>query len=561
MNIDELDKRLDKEFPSVYKTVLIDGDWGIGKTYLIKNKFIKEKKYKTIYASVFGLNSTSELNLYILSEMNKVLGFLKKGYDILSGKDFGILSVSFQLPEVKNKSSFFLKHKSKKENIVIIIDDIERKSQNIDMNELMGFFETISNIENVELILIANTEKLSEEDKKCFNNYKEKIVEKIYNVDSYSNNAEKVIINNNLTNDLKISKIVENYFKKCNVNNLRTLKKCIDFIKQNNNYISFNKLTEEQKVEIIELEICVVIEKISKNYLKEEPKEEFIVQLYDNKMVHYINNKYFKNANPYYKNRIVDLLIKIYDDIDIEKNSNAIDCIYEEINNPQIENIEKIDPFYLSEEQLKQRVKLFNDNYMNKVAENLDIYEWFKKLSYLYSYAEKVGLQNKIKNEDISNTIDLYLKNIDTSQNIESRHINLWASEIKTEEMKKFYSIIQNKILYYYYEKLFKELKDDFNNKNYNEDKYNKFINILNENNDIILNLRQDLYEEDYFIPNLNEELDEKIWGYTHNIWSTMRFINDKSDFIKVIRKRLNNASALGKYRLESLNEQYGINI
>ena len=226
----------------------------------------------------------------------------------------------------------------------------------------------------------------------------------------------------------------------------------------------------------------------------------------------------------------------------IEKNSNAIDCIYEEINNPQIENIEKIDPFYLSEEQLKQRVKLFNDNYMNKVAENLDIYEWFKKLSYLYSYAE-------------------YLKNIDTSQNIESRHINLWASEIKTEEMKKFYSIIQNKILYYYYEKLFKELKDDFNNKNYNEDKYNKFINILNENNDIILNLRQDLYEEDYFIPNLNEELDEKIWGYTHNIWSTMRFINDKSDFIKVIRKRLNNASALGKYRLESLNEQYGINI
>lgn len=198
---------------------------------------------------------------------------------------------------------------------------------------------------------------------------------------------------------------------------------------------------------------------------------------------------------------------------------------------------------------------------MNKVADNLDIYEWFKKLSYLYTYAKKVGLQNEIKNEDISNTIDLYLKNIDTSQNIEGRHIHLWTSEIETEEMKKYYSIIQNKILYYYYEKLFKELKVDFNNTNYSEDKYNKFINILNENNDIILNLRKALYEEEYFIPNLNEELNEKIWGYTHNIWSTMRFIEGKTDFIKVIRKRLDNANELGKYRLESLNKQYGINI
>lgn len=509
MNIDELNKRLDKEFPLVYKTVLVDGDWGIGKTYLIKNKFIKEEKYKTIYASIFGLNSISELNLYILNEMNKVLGFLKKGYDILSGKDFGILSVSFQLPEVKNESSFFLKHKSKKENIIVIVDDIERKSKNIDINELMGFFETISNIDNVKLILIANTEKLSEEDRKCFDNYKEKIIEKIYKVDSYSSNAEKVIIKSNLNNNLKVSEIVENYFKKCDVNNLRTLKKCIDFIKQNDNYINFDKLTQEQKAEIIELEICTVIEKISKNYLKEESKEEFIIQLYDNKMVRYINNKYFKNSNPYYKNKIIDLLIRIYDDIDIEENAKTIDCIYEEINNTNIESIEKIDPFYLSEEQLKQRVKTFNDNYMNKVADNLDIYEWFKKLSYLYTYAEKVGLQNEIKKEDILNTIDLYLKNIDTSQNIQSRHIHLWASEIETEEMKNFYSIIQNKILYYYYEKLFKELKDNFNNSNYNEENYNKFINILNENNDKIHNLRKALYEEEYFIPNLNGELNE----------------------------------------------------
>lgn len=559
MNIDELSKRLDKEFPSVYKTILVSGDWGIGKTYLIKNKYVKEKNSNIIYASIFGLNSISELNLYILNEMNKLLGLFKKGYDIFSGKDLGILSVSLQLPEFKIESSSIIKRKSKKDKIKIIIDDIERKSKNIDMNELMGFFETLSNIENVELILIANTEKFSAEDKENFENFKEKLIEKEYKVDSYSNIAEKAIIFQNLNINLDILQIVENYFKKCNVNNLRTLKKCIDFIKQNNNYIDFNVLNNEQIKDILELEICIVIEKLEKNYLQETQEKERIIHIYNDKIVPYINNKYFKNANPYYKNKIISHLSKIYDDIEIEENAKAINCIYDEINNPQIESIEKIDPFYLSKEQLKQRIHIFNNTYMNKISDNLDIYSWFKKLSYLYSYAEKVGLQQELSDENISNTIDLYIKNIDTSQHIQTMHTHLWDSDQKTEEMKKYYTIIQDKILYGYYEKLFKELKIDFYSNNYDEDKYTKLINILNEKEDVIINLKKALYQEEFFIPNLNEELNEKIWGYTHNIWNKMQFIDNKSDFIKVVRKRLNDASELGKYRIESLNKQYHI--
>lgn len=559
MNIDELSKRLDKEFPSVYKTILVSGDWGIGKTYLIKNKYIKEKKSNIIYASIFGLNSISELNLYILNEMNKVLGLFKKGYDIFSGKDLGILSVSLQLPEFKIESSSIIKRKSKKDKIKIIIDDIERKSRNIDMNELMGFFETLSNIENVELILIANTEKFSDEDKENFENFKEKLIEKEYKVDSYSSIAEKAIISQNLNINLDILQIVENYFKKCNVNNLRTLKKCIDFIKQNNNYINLGDLNHEQIKDIVELEICIVIEKLEKNYLQETQEKERIIPIYNDKIVPYINNKYFKNANPYYKNRIISHLAKIYDDIEIEENAKSINCIYDEINNPQIESIEKIDPFYLSKEQLKQRIQIFNNTYMNKISDNLDIYSWFKKLSYLYSYAEKVSLQQNLSDEDILNTIDLYIKNIDTSQHIQTMHTHLWDSDLKTEEMKKYYTIIQDKILYGYYEKLFKELKNDFYSNNYDEDKYSKLINILNEKEDVIINIKKALYQEEFFIPNLNEELNEKIWGYTHNIWNKMQFIDDKSDFIKVVRKRLDDASELGKYRLESLNKYYHI--
>ncbi|MCI6266125.1 MAG: P-loop NTPase fold protein, partial [Erysipelotrichaceae bacterium] len=107
MRIDELDKRLDNEFSSVYKIVLVDGDWGIGKTYLIKNKYKEHKtKYdKVIYASIFGVNSISEINLYMYNELHKVRGWAKKGYDyLLGGKELGVLSISIPFPEIKNTS-------------------------------------------------------------------------------------------------------------------------------------------------------------------------------------------------------------------------------------------------------------------------------------------------------------------------------------------------------------------------------------------------------------------------------------------------------------------------
>ena len=58
----------------------------------------------------------------------------------------------------------------------------------------MGLFESLSSIEKVDVILIANSEKMLPEDKSKFNNFKEKVIEKIYNIDEYSEKAESSII-------------------------------------------------------------------------------------------------------------------------------------------------------------------------------------------------------------------------------------------------------------------------------------------------------------------------------------------------------------------------------
>ncbi len=561
MKIDELDKRLDNEFSNVYKTILIDGDWGIGKTYLIKNKY-KEgiTKYdKVIYASIFGVNSISEINLYIYKELHNFKGWFKKRYDDwLGGKELGIFSISIPFPEIKSTSSFMEKENKK---ILIIIDDLERKSNNLDINELMGLFESLSNIDNVEVILIANSLKMLPMDKDTFDSFKEKVIEKVYNIDEYSEKAEKSIIKKYLGDKKELFSVVEQYFKKSNTTNLRTLKKCIDFIKQNLQYVNFDKLDENQKDELTQMEICTVIEKISKEYnLKEEKENSSILSALEDKCAQYIMKKYYNNASPYYKHRIVNSLIKIYDDINIEENAKIIESIYDEINNPQIEDIEKIDPFYLSEEQLCLRVESFNEKYMNKVDESLNIYEWFKKLSYLYGYAEKVDLHHKLKEEDILNTMDLYIEQLDTAKGIGSRHHLYWECGTESSKMQEYLKILDNKISIGFCNKLLKEIKEAFQKGSYSFDKYDILLNSFMNNQEESI-IRKNLYKEEFFIPNLNAELSEAEWGYAHNIWSKMRIFEEKKEFEQVVKKRLKSASKLGRYRIESLNQQYGIKI
>ena len=63
MNISDLGKILDNDLKKYYDVVLINGIWGVGKTFYI-NRYLKDKK--SIYVSLFGLKNMEELksNLY-----------------------------------------------------------------------------------------------------------------------------------------------------------------------------------------------------------------------------------------------------------------------------------------------------------------------------------------------------------------------------------------------------------------------------------------------------------------------------------------------------------------
>ena len=275
MNIDELKNRLDDEFPSIYKCVLINGNWGIGKTFFLKNEFLKEKDY--VYVQLFGLETMEEVKIEVYSQLNKVLNFLKnKVYNKvvrnglnISG-DIGSLSV----PYLENNIKGAIKRKCKNKELIIVIDDIERKSPNIRLEDILGVIESISEIENASVILVANESKIKE--KEVYENFKEKVVQKTYNVDEYSKNAVSEILNRLLKNiDVKdnykelMKETIENTFYIHGVKNLRTLQKAIKFVKLLMKHVNIEQLSQKEFIDIILIGTAITIEKVEGIYFND----------------------------------------------------------------------------------------------------------------------------------------------------------------------------------------------------------------------------------------------------------------------------------------------------
>ena len=117
--------------------ILIDGQWGSGKTFFIKNvvvPMIKDRtSKKTLYISTYGIKSTKDIDKKIYFEIinsnipqKKSINLIKKGSKVvISGAK--ILKDFLKLPSTSYENiNSFLSMFQKLENYVIIFDDIEK---------------------------------------------------------------------------------------------------------------------------------------------------------------------------------------------------------------------------------------------------------------------------------------------------------------------------------------------------------------------------------------------------------------------------------------------------
>ena len=180
------------------KVIMLSGKWGSGKTFFWKNVIEKElienqtKKQKAyVYSSLYGNRTLDKIedNIYAQAYLCSVGGknAVLSGYEKVKdfGKRFGsfcsLLDVSklvdgiddIQQKNIKKSALSYLENGG-----IVCFDDFERKSKDIDLNDLFGFISHLAIDLNCKVMIILNDDVFEGEEKKIFSNVKEKSVSK-----------------------------------------------------------------------------------------------------------------------------------------------------------------------------------------------------------------------------------------------------------------------------------------------------------------------------------------------------------------------------------------------
>lgn len=149
--------------------LLLTGEWGCGKTYLIENKLSKELQNEAcvIRVSLFGLSSLEEIHLivkqawmreyYKYKGVSNVAEIIQKGKEKASDLKFlpewltGVVSTNWtSLVEIKNKIGDKL--------VILVFDDLERCC--INSVDVLGVVNDYCENRKFHTIIVANQDKM-----------------------------------------------------------------------------------------------------------------------------------------------------------------------------------------------------------------------------------------------------------------------------------------------------------------------------------------------------------------------------------------------------------------
>lgn len=224
---------------------MISGDWGVGKTYFVK-EYLKNRKskLKIVWVSLFGVKNTIEIDQVIFQSLHPILS--SKAVKISSNLLKGALSFGFKfdinLDGVPNEESMNLKldgngaldslFGSNSEGLVFVFDDLERTG--IAKKEILGYINRLIEEAEVKVIIIANENKLQDKcaEEDIYSEFKEKVIGKTFEVD----HDFDVILDSFLSSEkckflLQHKEDIKQVYHLSNYRNLRKVKQSIsDFL-------------------------------------------------------------------------------------------------------------------------------------------------------------------------------------------------------------------------------------------------------------------------------------------------------------------------------------------
>lgn len=255
-----------------YDCILFDGPWGIGKTYAIDKALEEQENVCSI--SMFGLQNSQQIYHEVLCQFvlknnkaGKIAGAATEVLDGISNIWKPVSSVKEVLQSIaREKELFLLLSKGFDSLHIIVIDDLERVSDRINIEEVFGIVEELKKCNNVKIILVANIDELQENNKEIFKKHNEKVIDRIYHI---TEKPEKIN-----WGEIGIhAGFMQEFLSVHKVKNLRTLKKAQRFY--DDVYILVNQIDNQQFKDEIRL-ICfaIVVESTDNLYYKQNDNED-----------------------------------------------------------------------------------------------------------------------------------------------------------------------------------------------------------------------------------------------------------------------------------------------
>ncbi len=360
--IDELYKKVEMFIDNNLDeyALCIDGNWGSGKTYAINeiinkyNKQNKKNKKNIEYISLNGVESLtlSSLNLNKFSFMD-ACSITTSLFDCFLG-----LNTENVLDKVAPKIN--LKDKIK-DITALVFDDIERCKCDID--SILGFIDQIKN-NGIKIIIILNSEKIEDENKKIYKEIKEKII----------GTTIKWNISDEIFKNLVDGTSIKNFDKE----NLELLKNCLielcpKFFIDNNAEKNINLRLLKKTI----IHTCYVLQYLGWNKN-------------DGKYYKYAYNEIIKNIYVYFHKETYK---------DLEKENKVTSSMYIDKINLSFINSYFNNGLYFDKEKCKKELKFLLED---------DKEEFNLKYDKLYSSIELNNIYIKIKDNLLKNRYPIF---------------------------------------------------------------------------------------------------------------------------------------------------------
>ena len=548
-----------------YKKILLDGEWGIGKTKYSMD-YVAENMQHAIYISLFGKKDINDINnelfYLVIERISKVKKATSKIKEIIKGFDITIAGISISIPFVQNMIKTLQEELKDHPGFTIIIDDIERKHDELHIKEVFGLVDSLTKVENLSVVLVASIDHLEDGVKQSFLDYREKAIDRVYNIDAFSDDAPEVILGVNEWGIIK--EIAENL----NIKNLRIFQKTANFYDEVIKVIIQNDKNDKvSKGDILRMCFAIILHvefyKNEKALVKKDaPYRTLQYSGGDRETTEYLCNHIIKGSleNNQSKNIFV-LMIGWYRSGECPLSD--IIAIVNYINEFEESPLN----FYSSEETVLGVIKAVErkiealdgtESIFDLIIDLNTALEWSEALRYQFKYS--IDQLNEKFATNIENSVSL-------AKTLNEQTLSNWSVGLQNRDVIELARKLNSKVKKNYYEKYYEELVKIYKANDYS-------------NNELIGRLEMELYNIEgeqeleemfskmllsntFIFPRPAGEISRECWMWCHSVNVMMSRIKDRpfgktlyTDYINYIDSIcLESSDAMEKHRLRVLKE------